>query len=801
MSKKQAPIFAILIAAVLVSGWIRSYIAEPNISYNGIYYISGLKDEVEIYTDAFGTPHVFAKNKEDLFFSAGYLTARERLFQLSVRASAGRGELALMLGDELLADDRYLRTFGIPAVSKEILSETDAETVSLLQVYCNGINAWIDETADRLPIEFKIIGSKPVKWTPVDVIATARLMARELQQSWRTEIVMGALVEKLGSEKAKALFPLDSDDVKIVPQDVSFSSLFQSMKQTEENIRNLLNTNGSVMGSNNMVTSGRLTKSGKPIITNDPHLGTTQPAWWYEMHLKGAGINISGVCLPGMPFPVIGQNEHCAWGFTNVMADDMDFFVEKVHPDNPDLYQHKGEWKSFQIRTETIPLKSGGEQKIKIRETVHGPVISDIHSQLKHAKTVVSMAWTGHHKTNEIKALIDMAYIKNWDDYSKIIEQIGVPGQNIVYADVDGNIGWRPAVKIPIRIEGNSLLPRPGHTGEYDWSGFVPFDEMPYLLNPSSGFIVTANNKTIDDTYPYYISNQFAPPSRAVRFTEMVKAADNITVDDVKRMQMDWLSPQAREISRYFIHARRGNERGNLKIAYDMLAEWDFVEAPQSSAALVYHVAFNRLLENVYGDELSLVGEGILKAFVAMPMVPIRSLLAMLRSGESVWFDDMQTEEVESMQTILRKSMVEAVQEIENDVSRISGRWKWSKVHKVTYRHSLGRVTLLDKLFGFNVGPFPSGGSSATVNKGQYMHLSGYAQRVGPSMRRIVDFADLNSTQFILPTGQSGNPFSKHYKDQAEMFLDGSFKTTHFEEDFIRESHDYQRMVLMPADQ
>ena len=407
MSKKQAPIFAILIAAVLVSGWVRSYISEPNISYNGIYYISGLKDEVEIYTDAFGTPHVFAKNKEDLFFSAGYLTARERLFQLSVRASAGRGELALMLGDELLADDRYLRTFGIPAVSKEILSETDAETVSLLQLYCNGINAWIDETADRLPIEFKIIGSKPVKWTPVDVIATARLMARELQQSWRTEIVMGALVEKLGSEKAKALFPLDSDDVKIVPSDVSFSSLFQYMKQTEENIRNLLNTNGSIMGSNNMVTSGRLTKSGKPILTNDPHLGTTQPAWWYEMHLKGAGINISGVCLPGMPFPVIGQNEHCAWGFTNVMADDMDFFVEKVHPDNPDLYQHKGEWKLFQIRTETIPLKSGGEQKIKIRETVHGPVISDIHSQLKHAKTVVSMAWTGHHKTNEIKALID----------------------------------------------------------------------------------------------------------------------------------------------------------------------------------------------------------------------------------------------------------------------------------------------------------------------------------------------------------------------------------------------------------
>lgn len=800
MSKNKSAILVLLLAGVLISVWVKSYISAPHISYEGIHNIPGLKESVDVYTDTFGTPHVFTKNKEDLFFAAGYLVARERLFQLSMRASAGRGELAFFLGDDLVSSDIYLRTFGIPSIAKEIASETDQQTMLLLELYCAGINAWIDETSDSLPIEFKIIGSKPVKWTPIDVIATVRLMARELQQSWRTEIVMGALVEKLGAEKVRLLFPLDSDDIKIVPQGASFSSLFQSMKQSEAEIRTLLKTNGSVMGSNNMVTGGGRTKSGKPILTNDPHLGTVQPAWWYEMHLKGGEVNVSGVCLPGMPLPVIGNNEHCAWGFTNVMADDMDFFVETIHPEDQSLYRHREEWKKIESHVETIPLKSGGEKQITIRKTVHGPIISDIHSLLKDAKTAVSMAWTGHGRTNEIKALLEMAYIKNWDDYSAIIEQIGVPGQNIIYADVEGNIGWRPAVKIPIRIEGNSLLPRPGDTGKYDWNGFVPFKEMPYLFNPPAGFIVTANNKTIDDSFPYYISNQFAPPSRAVRFTEMVTEADNITVEDVKRMQMDWLSPQAREISGYFIKARSGDEKGNLDIAYNMLAEWDYVEAPDSPAALVYHTAFNHLLENVYGDELESVGDGILEAFVAMPMVPIRSLLALLRVGSSDWFDDIRTEDIETMETILRASMKEAVEEIENEVSRIPGRWAWKKVHEVTYKHNLGSITILDKIFGFNVGPFPTGGSSGTVNKGQYRHLDTYRQTIGPSMRRIVDFSDLNSTQFILPTGQSGNPSSPHYSDQADMFLNGTFKTTHFDEDFIRTSADYRKMTLLPAE-
>ena len=641
MNKKEIIITAFLLLGLFGMLWLKLYFNQPVISYSGSSNIPELESKVEVFTDRYGVPHVFAENEQDLMFMSGYLTARERLFQLSLRASAGRGELASFLGDDLVSSDIYLRTFGIPSVARRITANTDKKTLSFLRAYCAGINKWIDESEDQLPIEFKILKSKPVKWKPSDVVASVRLMARELQQSWRIEIVMGLLVEKLGVEKVRELFPLDADDIKIVPIKTSLSSLFQSMKNSENQIRSIMHSDGSVMGSNNMVVGRPLTKSGKPILTNDPHLGTSQPAWWYEMHLKGGDINVSGICLPGLPLPVIGQNEFCAWGFTNVMADDMDFFVETLHPENKTLYKHKGEWKTIEEVEETIPLKSGGEKRIIIRKTVHGPIISDIHDLIEGSNTAVSMAWVGNRESNEIKALLEMSYIKNWEDYSKVVKQISIPGQNIVYADINGNIGWRPAVKIPIRKEGNSLIPRPGESGEYDWTGFVPFDEMPYLLNPDAGFIVTANNKTIDDSYPYYISNQFAPPSRAIRFTEMVTETKNITIEDVKKMLIDQLSPQSREITRYFLQSRSGTETGNLKFAYDLLADWDFIESPNSQAALVFHVAFSHLLKNIYGDELNEIEDGILEDFLEMPMVPIRSLLALLRSGSSSWFDNV----------------------------------------------------------------------------------------------------------------------------------------------------------------
>lgn len=797
LKKIVLPIVSLVLVGILIFKFIFG-VTLPQ--YDGEKFLKGLKKDVDVYTDNYGVPHVFAQNELDLFYSSGYLMARERLFQLSLSAATGRGELSVFLGDDFLSSDIYLRTFGIPHIAKKITKKLDFEYRQNLQTYCDGINDWIDESKGNWPVEFKIIGSNPIKWTPQDVVALSRLMAYDLQQSWRVEIVMGAIVEKFGKEKAKSLFPNNPDDITIMTNYDKIGSVFDSISKEEKKLRILRNMDGSVMGSNSWVIGGDRTKSGKPILANDPHLGTKQPSWWYEIHLKGGNLNISGVCLPGMPLPIIGQNEHVAWGFTNVMIDDMDFFVETLNPENLKKYRHGDRWRNMAYRSETIPLKSGNDTTIVVRSTHHGPVISDIHGMLKDSDKVVSLAWVGHQQTEELPTLLKMARIRDWDDFSLAVKTFSVPGQNIVYADKLGNIGWRPAVRVPIRKNGQSLLPRPGHDPEYDWKGFVPFDEMPYLFNPKKGYIGTANNKTIDDSFPYYISNQWASPSRIKRIEELLKSSTSIDVDFVKKMHTDEKSQMAQEVTEYFLNVRTRKETGNLDYAFELLSSWDFIESESSAAALVYNFGFNSLLKNTYGDEMNQLGEDYLENFVNQPMVPVRSLMALLRNGESEWFDDINTDRKENMVDILKKSISDAVKEIEKAIGHNTEEWKWSAVHTLTYNHTLGSVSILDKIFNFNVGPFPSGGSAGTINKGEYVLLSNFDKIIGPSMRRIVDFDDLNKTQSILPTGQSGIPTSVHYKDQTPMYNKGEYRTTYFDEGYIRSSPKFKRLRLVSVE-
>ena len=765
--------------------------------YSGSKQLPGVDDSVEVFFDEYGTPHVFATNEKDLFYVSGYLMARERLFQLSLSAASGRGELSLFIGDDRLSSDIYLRTFGIPFIAKELDKKLDDKTRKLLFAYCQGINDWIDESKNNWPIEFRILRSKPIKWKTSDVIAFSRLMAYELQQSWKGEIILGALVEELGIKYAKGLFPNDPDDIMIATPYNNMGAFYNKISKEERKIRSLLGMDGTVMGSNSWVINGNKTESGKPILSNDPHLGTKHPSWWYEMHLKGGKFNISGVCLPGMPIPIIGQNENAAWGFTNIMIDDMDFFIEKINPNNPNQYKHDNSWKEITIRKETIKLKSGSDTTITVRSTHHGPIITDIHGSLKNSKKQISMTWSGHFMSDELPTLIKMATIKNWDDFSDAVKTFSVPGQNIIYADINGNIGWRPAVKIPIRKNAKNLLPRPGEDSAYDWNGFVPFNEMPFLLNPKKGFIATANNKTIDDSFPYYISNQWASPSRIKRIEEMLKDKTSTNLDYMQEIQMDQKSHLALEIVNHLLKTKSNDNNKWLNKGHNILSEWDFIESPNSKGALVYHYILNALLKNIYGDEMNKIGENYLIDFVNQPMVPVRSMISLLRAPNSIWFDDINTNEVESKSQILEKSIVDGIRLLEKDFGNNDNNWKWSKTHTITQSHAMGSQKILNTLFNFNLGPFPSGGSSGSINKAEYKLLKDFDVAVAPSMRRIVDFNNLNETKFILPGGQSGLQNSPHYKDQSELYKLGKYRTTYFDENYIR-LNIKNRLVLLP---
>ena len=787
---------------ILIIISLRIYFHDAQPIYSGEKEIPGLQDTVDIFTDKYGVPHVFAQNEMDLFFAAGYQTARDRLFQISLVISASRGNLAAFFGKDFLKDDIYLRTWGIYKTAKNILKNTDTKTIKILQKTCDGINARIDELDGRYPIEFKLLKVKPLKIKPVDIIAYSRLMAHDLQQSWKPEVLFGLLLEFFGSEKLNELFPLYEPFRPTISNEKNYKNtklLFSSIWKHEKRIRDLTGSNGVSVGSNSWVVSGERSFTGKPILANDPHLKFTQPSKWYEMHLKGGIYNVSGAFLPGFPLPVLGQNEKFAWGFTNIMADDIDFFIEKIHPKNKNKYMHDDKWLDVVSRTETIPLKEGKDTTITIRETHHGPIISDIHPLLKEKDYAISMSWVGNITTNEITALTQFGLVNNWDDFSKVVKNFSVPGQNIIYADTLGNIGWRAAARIPIRKNGGSLLPRPGWDSDYDWKGFIPFDEMPYVYNPKKGYIATANNKIVDDTFPYYISNQWAEPSRIERIEELIESKEKLSIDDMKKIQNDRLSSFAREVTPNIIKHLSNNFDGNKKNAYDYLINWDYVESPSSAGALVFHVVLDELLNNIYKDELDLVDKKAFDALVHFSMLPYRNIHWVLSEGSSSWVDDVRTKhKTETLKEIVNVSFERAISRIENKVGLNPSVWAWGSLHTLTHPHPLGKVKILDMIFGFDVGPYKTGGSTMTINKGEYEVLGGFDQSVGASFRRIVDLDNMNLTQFIIPTGQSGQQENPHYLDQAPLYNKGLYRTTYMDEGFIRKSKEFTHLILTP---
>ena len=779
---------------------LRIYLHDPQPQYSGKKEVPGLNSPVEIFTDNYGVPHIFAENESDLFFAAGYQTARDRLFQLSLVISASRGTLASFFGNDFLNDDIYLRTWGIHNTAKEILKKTDQRTLRILQKTCEGINARIDELDGKYPLEFKLLGVAPLKINPVDIIAYGRLMAHDLQQSWKPEILFGLLLEYFGQDKLNELFPLYEPfrpTISYKDKYPNIKLLFSSLWTHEYRIRDLTGSNGVSIGSNSWVVSGKKSTTGKPILANDPHLKFTQPSKWYEMHLKGGIYNVSGAFLPGFPLPILGQNESVAWGFTNIMEDDIDFFIEEIHPENPNKYKHNNKWLDIVSRKETVPLSNGRDTTIIIRKTHHGPIISDIHPLLKDKKYVVSMSWVGNQITHEISALSKFSLVKNWKDFSSVAKEFSVPGQNIIYADTAGNIGWRAAALIPIRKEGSSLLPRPGWDPDYDWKGFISFEEMPYLYNPNKGYIATANNKIVDDTFPYYISNQWAEPSRIERIEEYIQSKEKMSVNDMKLLQNDMLSSFAREVTPNIIKHFPNNLKGNKKAAYNYLKNWDYIENHNSAATLVFHVILDELLNNIYKDELDLVHEKAFDALVHFSMLPYRNIHWVLSNQKSSWIDDVRTKnKTETLEEIILRSFESAISRIENEVGINPSVWSWGSLHTLTHPHPLGTQKLLDFVFGFNVGPYKSGGSTMTVNKGEYEVLKSFDQSVGASFRRIVDLSNMNLTQFIIPTGQSGQQRSSHYKDQAGLYNKGLYRTTYIDEDFIRTSKLFKHLTI-----
>ncbi|NOY77134.1 MAG: penicillin acylase family protein [Calditrichaeota bacterium] len=760
--------------------------------------LSGLQSPVQVYRDSYGIPHIMAKNDHDLYMAAGFVTAQDRLWQLEMIRLAVRGELSTMLGDTSRHVDRLMRTMEFYQTGKKLFNRASEKSKAVLSAYTDGINQFIHYARGKYPVEFVLLNWKPHLWTPADVLAYGRLMSWELSLSWFVEWTAGEVRQKLGVNRAKELFSnyLPSWPTILSEKDLRLAGQLNSFKKANTELRAFLNSPGTFSGSNNWVVSGKKSKTGKPLLANDPHLPLANPSVWYAMQLVAPGVDVTGFSLVGSPGIIIGHNTHLAWGFTNVMADDADFYVETVDRSDSTRYRVDGKWKKMEVFQDSVVSRSGKVYRFERFKTRHGPVVTDVHKLMKTSGKVVSLKWTGYTISDETDAIYKMNRASNWKDFVQALRLYRSPAQNIVFADDGGNIGYWCTGAIPVRKGFTGTFPLNGATTATDWSGFIPFDQLPHVINPPEGFVASANNRVAPAGYPYYISNLWEPPARIQRIRELLTAKDKLSEVDFETIQLDVLSPFARDVTKEVLAVldRQKTRDDTLKTVYKYLKGWDCAMRGESTAAAIFQVFINHLLRNTFQDEL---GKKLYASFVEFAGIPIQDLQRFLSKPRSRWFDDVRTpEKIETKEDQILRSLHEAVRELSGRLGSNPVKWRWDRLHHMTFRHVLGGESMLGRIL--NVGPFPLGGGLTTVNNARYKLTNPYDCWVGPSMRMIVDFTDLTRTKMVLPPGEVEHPLSRHFRDQAEMWVNGLYMDC--KSDIKQVQEEGKKLVLVPAE-
>jgi penicillin amidase len=783
----------LLLAGLII--WFLIYRPLPN--YTGRIQLDGLQEPVVIRWDSSRVPHIYARTERDLFFALGYVHAYERRWQMTLVQLAVEGRFAEFFGPELVPLDRLMRTLGFWRLAQSMWEElTEVERLRL-EAYSAGVNA---ATARHpRPVEAVLANLSPIPWTPLHSLGLVRLMGWELAFSWQLDLTMGLLAEKLDSARFQALFPIPYPEPS---SPIAARQVRETLAILRELGRSLASWLGSPQGvaggSNAWAVSGRLTRSGKPLLANDPHLLLYAPARWYEVVLHAPGWQVAGATLPGGPVVVLGHTPSIAWGVTNAMLDDCDFYLEAVDPRRPGWYVLSASatdslgrpagsitYARFQTRTERIRVRGRGDSLIVIRYTVRGPVVTDLVPEANQlGDRLITLRWTGFEPSGELRALWRVNQARSWNEFREALRDFAVPAQNFVYADTAGHIGYLYAGRIPIRHGGR---PRPieyGWETRGQWTGYVPFEEQPQLLDPPSGLVATANNPPpVSDRYPHYLSELWEPPARIIRIRELLQTDRRLDASDMMRIQLDLLSPFARNLVPYILDAFEGQSPpDSLREALSYLRNWDYRYAPESIAASIFEtwvLAWSRLL---FAEPMGASYD----RWLFMALAPIRTIEALIAQPENPWYDDPRTPQREDRDERIRQALGEAVSELRRRLGPDSYTWRWEHLHTLTLEPLLfgeaARRPDAPALLRFLVrrllalGPYGMPGSYTTIPQAQYWLTEPFAMRVGASIRRIVDLAQPDRSYSILPGGQSGHPVSCYYRDQLPRWLEGRYK-------------------------
>lgn len=754
----------------------------------GKLHLQGVEAPVEIIRDKWDVPHIYAQSLGDALFAQGFVHAQERLWQMDINRRLVAGRLSEILGNVSLPLDRWIRILGFRRASEGQDAQLGAETHRLFERYVEGVNASIEK--GPLPVEFDILGYRPEPWSMVDSLSWVKMMSWTLCVNWESELLRAKLIDKLGLEKTAELEPPWFEFwPRVVPPGVDYSCIGgEALRRAAEARRFTGPSSQQGLGSNNWVLSGRRTETGLPLLANDMHLGMTMPSIWYENHIATGDINITGVSFPGIPLVIAGHNPFVAWGFTNGFADVQDLYMEHIRRtgEGKVQYEYQNHWLDAEVRQEKIFVKEGDPITQEVVLTQHGPVINGLAPE-EFGEQPLALRWTAYEKDNMLECLPRMARVKNCQEFREALRDWSVPSQNVVYADTQGNIGYSFPGRIPIRAKGDGRLPVPGWTGEYEWTGYIPFEELPHLYNPPQGYIATANNRVVGNDYAHWLGYDCCCGNRAERIVELIEKQPKIDTSYIRSMQMDQISKSAQRIVRVFDTVR--SEDPTLQPVIALMRGWDGSLAADSPQAAVYEVFTLRLLSILLSGKLGnltlrYTGKGAVPVLQESSLHGERSrewLESILSNPNSHWFN---LGDGRSRDDLILFALGESVEFLNTECGPDVHSWRWDKLHQITFGHTLGSVKLLDKFF--NRGPYPLGGDFDTVwASGATRFDLSHEVIIGPPFRFIADLKDWNRSLGMLVPGQSGHPMSPHYADNIQGWLKGEYHPMLFDREAV----------------
>ena len=755
---------AVLVAVVLGGAWLAIETARPQTE--GTVSLAGIGAPVSIVRDRYGIPRIGAETERDAYFALGYVHAQDRFFQMEFMRRMGAGRLSEIVGEPTLPIDRWMRVLGLYRLAEASLERLSAPVVESLEAYAAGVNAYLDSHSGLVSVELALTLAMPEKWRPADSLVWARLMGMRLSGNSRAEALRARLLELLPAERVDELWPGVAGETPPTIAALGNASLFSAI------LRDWPATIAPVTASNVWAVAGSRTETGSPILANDPHLGFRAPGLWYLARIETPELTLAGATVPGVPMTVLGHNGSIAWGLTTTDSDTEDLYLERLDPNDPNRYLTPEGPRAFEVRVERIGVRGGDEVTLTVRSTRHGPVISDVDPKTAsiakpgHAVALAAAALREDDTTAEAMWRLNRA--RTWEQFESALAFFHSPQQNVVYADTAGNIGIVVPGRVPIRRAGDGRYPVPGWTGEYDWTGFIPFEALPRLFNPSTGRIVNANHPVVGPDYPYRLGHGDTPPYRAKRIHALLDAENSRSPAGAGAMQNDSVSLAARDLLPLMLRTVKETEARSAVLA--RLRGWDGTmdrRRPEPLVFVAWLRALNRLL---YRDE---TGSSFPHVWRLRPLF-VRETLK--RDGD--WCDDIATPSRETCRDMVGKALDAALAELGARFGDEPDDWRWGDAHYAHFRHSVfGWIPLLNRLADIRIAV---DGGSFTVNRGQ--HRSGrmnepYASVHGAGYRAVYDLSDLDRSLFIQATGQSGHLTSPHYRDLTPLWRDGVFLT------------------------